>query len=140
MKAKDFFEDIYPDTFLIGAVLIYIALNWKNDSAHIIGMSLSLVSCVFWIIARINLGKSFAMQAQAKALVTHGIYSKIRNPMYVFSTLIILGILIILQKFYLYPILLLLILLQIYRAKKEGQILQATFGEKYLEYKRSTWF
>lgn len=39
----------------------------------------------FALTARINLGKSFAFTPQAKSLVTHGLYSRIRNPMYVFA-------------------------------------------------------
>ena len=42
-------------------------------------------------IARLQLGKSFAVNPQAKELVTHGLYSKIRNPMYLFSGLLVLS-------------------------------------------------
>lgn len=140
MNLKSFFEDIYIDASLLIAALIYTGLEWQTDVAHILGGSLALISFVLWIIARINLGQAFAMKAEAKQLVTSGIYSKIRNPMYVFSLLTVLGIVIALGNIYLYPIVLLLILVQIHRIRREEKILETKFGQKYMEYKSQTWF
>jgi protein-S-isoprenylcysteine O-methyltransferase Ste14 len=42
-----------------------------------------------------------------------------------------------------WPLLLLLILvipMQIARARREAAVLEATFGEKYRRYRRQTWF
>ena len=43
------------------------------------------------MLARHQLGDSFAVRAEAKKLVTHGIYSKIRNPIYIFGGLAFVG-------------------------------------------------
>jgi hypothetical protein len=40
---------------------------------------------VLWILARVQLGSSFAVTAQAKALVTAGLYAKFRHPVYLFG-------------------------------------------------------
>jgi hypothetical protein len=50
-----------------------------------IGTVLALVGVSLIGIARFQLGKSFAIKAEAHELVTRGLYSKIRNPIYVFG-------------------------------------------------------
>jgi protein-S-isoprenylcysteine O-methyltransferase Ste14 len=93
-----------------------------------------------WTLARINLGASFSVEAKASVLVTRGLYSRIRNPIYVFGGIMIVG----LCLFFLHPqfllILVVLIPLQIIRARKESAVLEAAFGDQYREYKRQTWF
>ncbi|MCU1336486.1 MAG: hypothetical protein JWO19_2067 [Bryobacterales bacterium] len=44
------------------------------------GAFLAVVGYILFVTARLQLGKSFAVTAQAKELVTHGLYSRIRNP------------------------------------------------------------
>jgi protein-S-isoprenylcysteine O-methyltransferase Ste14 len=51
---------------------------------RIIGAILAVVGYVLLITARMQLGKSFSVIPQAKALITHGLYSRIRNPIYLF--------------------------------------------------------
>jgi hypothetical protein len=47
------------------------------------GVCLMIVGFVFWTAARFQLGASFALSVEAQQLVTRGLYSKIRNPIYV---------------------------------------------------------
>lgn len=107
---------------------------------RVAGLIVTLTATALLTAARVNLGDSFSIAPEAKAVVKHGMYSRIRHPVYVFSALIFCG-------FALYfDFLLLLILpavlapIQIVRARKEEQILEKTFGEEYRAYKRSTWF
>jgi protein-S-isoprenylcysteine O-methyltransferase Ste14 len=58
----------------------------------------SSVGVAFIGVPRYQLGKSFSIRPQARELVTHGLYSKIRNPIYVFGSMIILGLILVLQK------------------------------------------
>jgi protein-S-isoprenylcysteine O-methyltransferase Ste14 len=48
--------------------------------------------------ARRQLGSSFAIKAAAHKLVTHGVYSKIRNPIYVFGMVMIAGLVLIIHR------------------------------------------
>lgn len=106
---------------------------------HLAGLVLLILGYVFWLIARFQLGRSFAVQAKAKELVTHGLYSKIRNPIYVFGSILIAGFLLLIK-----PIFLLLLIglvpLQMIRARKEGAVLEEKFGDAYREYRSKTWF
>ena len=80
------------------------------------------------------------MQAKASTLVTTGLYSRIRNPIYFFGALMILGIIIWSNKPLLLLFFVVLIPLQIYRIRKEERVLAEKFGAAYLDYKRQTWF
>ena len=121
------------------------ALFWQHAPAvwtakTIVGLCLIAVGFVLWSTARFQLGSSFAVKAQAKHLVTRGLYSKIRNPIYVFGSFVIAGgILVFLRPVYLL-IFVLIIPLQIWRAKKEAAVLEAAFGEEYRKYRAGTWF
>jgi protein-S-isoprenylcysteine O-methyltransferase Ste14 len=104
------------------------------------GLALALVSFALWIAARIQLGRSFSVAPKATALVTRGIYSRIRNPIYVFSAAWVAGLALALGKPIALLVLLPLIPLQAARAGREARVLEANFGEAYREYCRKTWF
>jgi protein-S-isoprenylcysteine O-methyltransferase Ste14 len=104
------------------------------------GLALAVPSFLLWLTARVQLGRSFSVRAKATELVTHGLYSRIRNPVYVFGTLFVAGFILIMGK----PIWLLLpvalIPMQIARARKEARVLEEKFGEQYRLYRTRTWF
>ena len=50
-----------------------------------VGVTLALVSASLAIVARTQLGNSFSVTPKAKDLVTHGLYSRLQHPMYLFS-------------------------------------------------------
>ena len=80
------------------------------------------------------------MTPQARELVTQGVYSRIRNPIYVFSALLLAGVLIALQYRYALLLLVVVIPVQIFRAHQEAKVLEARFGEQYRKYREGTWF
>jgi len=95
---------------------------------------------ILWTVARFELGSSLTVTAQAKQLVTRGFYSRIRNPIYFFASCTIAGLVLALG----HPTWLLVFVVgipvQIWRARKEAQVLEAKFGEAYRAYRASTWF
>jgi protein-S-isoprenylcysteine O-methyltransferase Ste14 len=105
-----------------------------------VGLIIALPSLILLFIARFQLGRSFAVTPQAKVLVTHGLYSRIRNPMYVFAFLLVTGFLIALQKIYLFPLLAILLVVQLVRVRQESRVLEAKFGDEYRDYRERTWF
>lgn len=130
-----------PFDFLAVLTFYFINFYGKNwTQAHSIGIIIALPSLTLWILSRHHLGKSFAVLPIAKELVTTGLYSKIRNPVYVFSTLSLFGLMLPSQNIFQYILLTIVIAVQIVRSKKESVVLQNKFGQKYLDYKKTTWF
>jgi len=121
------------------------ALFWQRPPAEwnavrIAGMVLLIAGFVLWTVARFQLGASFAVQAEARQLVTQGLYSKIRNPIYVFGSWVVAGGILVFAKPIGLLIFVVLIPLQLWRAKKESTVLEAAFGEEYRKYRAGTWF
>ena len=107
---------------------------------RIIGLVLLVVGFVLWTIARFQLGASFAVTAQARKLVTRGLYSKIRNPIYVFGSLLLAGNILVFARPEWLLIFVPLIPVQLWRAKNESAVLEAAFGDEYRRYRAGTWF
>ena len=126
---------------IFGMVLLSFYLpeiEWsgtKIAGAVILGVSLPL-----FVMARLQLGRSFSVRAKARELVTTGLYSRIRNPIYLFGGLIVVGMSLFVSAWGPLVVILVLAPLQIYRARQEGQVLARAFGEEYERYKKKTWF
>ena len=107
---------------------------------QIAGVAIALPAFVFFAMARFTLGRAFSVRAKATTLVTSGIYARIRNPIYVFGGLMIAGAIIFMARPLFLLIFVLLIPLQIRRARNEARVLEEKFGDAYREYTRKTWF
>jgi protein-S-isoprenylcysteine O-methyltransferase Ste14 len=125
-----------------GLALLFIGYRSPWTPQHIAGTVLVVVGYVGWLAARLQLRDYFTPRAEARGLVTRGVYSKIRNPIYLFGGLMILGVMIYLPAPWWVPLLLFLALvpLQMWRAKNEARVLEAKFGDAYRDYRRKTWF
>ena len=104
------------------------------------GAVLAFIAYGLVTTARIQLGDSFTVRPQAKELVTHGFYARIRNPMYVFGDLMVLGLILAMRGYWFLVILGVLVVLQTRQARREAKVLQEKFGRSYLEYRKQTWF
>jgi protein-S-isoprenylcysteine O-methyltransferase Ste14 len=104
------------------------------------GLLLMTPALILLITARVQLGNAFSVGPKATQLVTHGIYSRIRNPIYVFGTLVFTGLFLFLERPLLLLFLVPVLVLQITRARAEARILEAHFGDQYRQYKTHTWF
>lgn len=103
------------------------------------GAAIAVPSFLLLVLARFQLGRAFSVKAKATTLVTTGLYSRIRNPIYVFGGLMIAGVILLLEKPWFLLAFLFLIPLQVIRSRKEAQVLEAQFGAAYQDYKRQTW-
>ena len=121
------------------------ALLWQHPSGAgtavpIAGLALLIGGFILWTVARFQLGAAFAVKAEARQLVTRGLYSKIRSPIYVFGSCVMAGGILLFGKPVWLLIFLLVIPLQIWRTGKESAVLEAAFGEEYRKYRAGTWF
>ena len=105
-----------------------------------VGAVLAISGYFMFVIARLQLGKSFAVTPQAKELVTSGFYSRIRNPIYAFVDVMILGLILALHLYWLFVLYPLLVAMHVVRAHKEAKVLREKFGQAYLDYSSQTWF
>jgi protein-S-isoprenylcysteine O-methyltransferase Ste14 len=123
--------------------MTFVGIHYAHEPwtpMRIAAVIIGLPSLVLLIVARVELGSSFSVRPKAQALVTHGLYSRIRNPIYIFGALTV-------AAFFLYvnhplgiSLLALVIPLQMYRARQEEKVLEAKFGDEYRQYKARTWF
>ena len=95
---------------------------------RVVGVILAVAGYVLFITARLQLGKSFSVTPQAKELVTHGLYSRIRNPIYVFVGIMWIGLLLALRLYWLFVPLVVLLVVQMFRVRREAAVLQERFG------------
>ena len=119
-------------------VVVIRATPW--NIMRYVGTVLVVVGVSLVAVARYRLGKSFALKPEARELVTHGLYSKLRNPIYVFGSLTVMGLLLILQQSFLWIVLVAIVIVQEIRALREARVLEAAFGDAYRKYRRKTWF
>lgn len=124
----------------LGFLLFFANRGGEWRTHQVAGLAIAAPAFLLWAVARVQLRKSFAVSAQAKELVTHGIYSKIQNPVYVFGGIFIAGLIIYSGQPLFFLVFLILIPMQWARVRSERRVLEAKFGDVYREYRRSTWF
>src|SRR5260370_41812664 len=123
---------------LYGMQAAPLHLTWT--AWRIAGTAIAAPAFLLFVAARIELGRAFSVQAKATTLVTTGVYSRIRNPIYFFGATFILGIILWMGRPWLLVIFVVLIPLQVVRSRKEERVLTEKFGAAYLDYKQKTWF
>lgn len=121
---------------------VFFAFTWHDSVGlnHAVGVLITMVAFLLWLVARIQLGNAFSIGAKANYLVSTGFYSKLRHPVYYFSILAVVGIGVYVWSLFMVIPIGLLIFLEIYRIKKEEKILAEKFDKAYVDYKSKTWF
>jgi protein-S-isoprenylcysteine O-methyltransferase Ste14 len=87
------------------AVIVVLALLFATQARtlpwtvpRIAGVAIALPAFLLFVLARIQLGRAFSVEAKATTLVTTGLYSRIRNPIYFFGALMIVGVIMFANK------------------------------------------
>ncbi len=123
---------------ILFAVRLHAPAVWGGN--QVIGLVLLTIGFVFWTVARFQLGASLTVTAQARTLVNTGLYSKIRNPIYVFGSCCLAGMILVIARPIWLLVFVIIVPLQIWRSRKEAQVLEASFGDEYRKYRAKTWF
>ena len=123
-------------------VLFWLLVTWSGpwNAQRYIGTVLAVLGISIVAVARYQLGRSFSIRPEAHQLVTTGIYSKIRNPIYVFGVVMLAGLTLVLQRPAFWIVLVIVVVGQTIRARREARVLEAAFGDAYREYRLKTWF
>jgi protein-S-isoprenylcysteine O-methyltransferase Ste14 len=108
--------------------------------AHLAGLFLMPAGIIFLVVARIQLGRAFSVQAKALQLVTTGLYAHLRSPIYTFGGVAIAGGILWFDRPVFLLIFLFLIPIQVWRTHEEAKVLRERFGDLYDEYCKGTWF
>jgi protein-S-isoprenylcysteine O-methyltransferase Ste14 len=140
MKLRKHDLEILGTSFAI-CLVFYVGRNSPWTSRHIAGAVLLAIGFIGWLTARLQIREFFAVTAQAQGLVITGLYSKIRNPIYFFGVILFAGMALYLTlPWWVLPVLLLIIFMQVLRARNEARVLEARFGDAYRQYRSKTRF
>jgi len=119
---------------------VVMALYFPRGTRFYAGMTLAAVAFPFWLTARLQLGAAFSVTPKARQLVTSGLYSRFRNPIYLFGGLTIAGLALAWGNPLGWIPVLTMLPTQFLRIRREDAVLEEAFGEKYRLYKSRTWF
>ena len=130
----------YIDAVILAIFAGFVISRGDYGVRFWIGMAIAAFGISLWALARVQLGSSFSVGAQARRLVTHGLYSKFRNPIYLFGGIGYVGLFVALGNWIVLALFLALYTFQLGRIKREAQVLEAAFGDDYRRYRARTWF
>jgi protein-S-isoprenylcysteine O-methyltransferase Ste14 len=130
----------WSDTVAVLIVWGLAARYGPRTWVWLVALAAGVVGLALWTAAKVQLGRSFSVGAQARELVTHGVYSRFRHPIYLFGGLAETAAVLAFQSWVAVVLWLLLIVpLQVTRSRREEQILEETFGQAYRDYRSRTW-
>ncbi|MBB5061219.1 protein-S-isoprenylcysteine O-methyltransferase Ste14 [Granulicella aggregans] len=125
---------------VISAVVALSLEPQEWTRTNLFGLTLWVGGMLLWTIARWQLSSNLTGKAEAHDLVTTGIYARVQNPIYLSGAIVLIGISLYLERPWGLLIFAVLIPLQTSRIKRERAVLAESFGERYLQYRRQTWF
>jgi protein-S-isoprenylcysteine O-methyltransferase Ste14 len=126
---------------LVGVGILGVGFRGGPWTAtRIAGVLVCVGALALLSVARIQLGRSFSVQARAMHLVTTGVYARIRNPIYLAGELLFVGLALFVPSWIPLLIVAVTVPIQMVRARREADVLRAAFGEEYEAYRRDTWF
>jgi protein-S-isoprenylcysteine O-methyltransferase Ste14 len=141
---KDYTLRIINGGILLTILVLTIIFRYQfngGEYLQAIGFIIGGIGAVLIITGIMTLGKYFTASITPKGLVTHGIYSKVRHPIFMGVILVYLGIELIFQSIYgLLLVGFVLIPFYVYSAIEEEKILSKMFKDKYTAYKKKTLF
>jgi protein-S-isoprenylcysteine O-methyltransferase Ste14 len=118
----------------------FVVLTAPRENNWYAGLGVAAVCTPFWVAARWQLGASFSVRPDARRLITSGLYSKLRHPVYVFGTPAVMGVLVALLGWKALVIAAIVVPVEVLRARREEAVLTESRGSQYIAYRERTWF
>ena len=125
------------------AIMYFSEKNFGFGHPQLVPVALSVggVGMVIWILGMVSLRKSLAVLPGTDALKTGGVYKFFRHPIYLGINLTLFGLLSASGSVSGMGYLALVVIpLNIYRARQEEKALLEKFGDSYRAYCEKTWF
>lgn len=115
--------------------VITLSLTWSF--ARYVAALVTLMCYALWFIARVQLGNALAFFPKTSGpLVTRGLYSRLRNPIYIFGTGAMIGYICLLGNYWYFLLLIVVLPVQVIRSVAEHSVLKKKFGDDYVEYSK----
>lgn len=124
--------------WVVWAILHASSVEW--DWVRIAGVAIAAAAVTLVFVARLQLGAAFSVRARARKLVTTGLYRRVRNPIYVSGGIFLVGVAMLVERWELLLLFVVMLPMQLHRARNEARVLREAFGEEYERYRAGTWF
>jgi len=126
---------------LLLALTIFFFVSFFSVTVHyFLGLVLAIVGIILWYIGKLTLGDAFSPKIRANKLVIKGIYSKIRHPLYIGFSFLLFGWSLFMFDWVVFIVACVIMIMLFVKARLEEKVLFASFGSKYTNYKKKTWF
>ncbi|MZH03326.1 MAG: isoprenylcysteine carboxylmethyltransferase family protein [Nitrospinae bacterium] len=139
-----FLNILVPMLYLFPLVFAYLGpknFGFGFRGLVFAGLAVGAVGVLLWIAAMWSLGSSLAVLPGTDKLVTKGLYRVFRHPVYIGIVLTLTGLFVACGSLpSLIYVLVVVIPLNIFRAKAEEKVLLEQLGPAYQQYKDSTIF
>ncbi len=133
---------LVPALYLLPLVFAYLGpKNFGFGFSNLVyaGLFIGILGVILWIVAMWSLGSSLAVLPGTEQLVTKGVYRFFRHPIYIGIVLTLTGLFVACGSLVcLVYVGVVVIPLNIFRAKAEEEVLLEQLGSAYKKYKDST--
>ncbi|MFL2948129.1 MAG: methyltransferase family protein [Nitrospinales bacterium] len=135
---------LVPSLYLFPLVLAYLGpknFGFGYDGLVYTGLAVGAVGMTLWILSILTLGHSLAVLPGTDRLVTRGVYRYLRHPIYIGIILTLGGLFLACgSTICLVYVLVIVVPLNVFRARLEEVVLQGQLGETYHKYRAGTFF
>ena len=135
---------LVPSLYLFPLVLAYLGpknFGFGQDGLVYTGLAVGAVGMTLWILSILTLGHSLAVFPGTDRLVTRGVYRYLRHPIYIGIILTLGGLFLACgSTICLVYVFVIVVPLNVFRARLEEVVLQEQLGEIYHKYRAGTFF
>jgi protein-S-isoprenylcysteine O-methyltransferase Ste14 len=123
-------------TFLIPVVVLF-PRHALSMTGEMVATVLVLAGNALAVLVLVGLGRSFSIMAEARQLVTTGVYRRVRHPLYLAEELAVFGLVLQFLSGWTLLLLAVQVAFQLRRIRNEERVLSETFPE-YAAYRQKT--
>jgi len=135
---------LVPSFYLFPLLFAYLGpknFGFGCEELVYAGLAIGTTGVVLWVLSMLTLGRSLAVLPGTDRLVIRGIYRYIRHPIYVAIVLTLIGLFLACGSMIcLVYVFLVVIPLNIFRARIEEKVLHQHLGDAYQKYRANTFF